>query len=538
MLAATVLLAYFIVNYPIAEPKLGAFVKSGHRPLDFFAYVALCSLSGVSLALALIAFGRVAAVVLGLLALACLGTNYSVAAITGVHPLDPSTAQWLFGEIAHTGDALDEFARTIARSFAFAVLVALPFTAGVVWTRRQLRPRLSPHSRLPLGIAGLLGYLACSYAMGQQFIDDGPVDSNLFAFYVLGLQEHVPETGKVDLPLQAKTPAVEKVVLVVDESVDHEVYETEILPTWSPLLTADFGEAASTGNCSAPSNALLRWGFRADELLQRQDPRAWPSIWGYAKGAGYRTIYIDGQHHGAYQNYMRRSEAALIDETMPVSAGYDTDRQVAAVIEQLLRKPGRMFIYVNKRGAHFPYHDHFPRNLIPTSASREEEYGAAVRYSSRNFLTNMLAGVDLASTLVIYTSDHGQYLAFESSRAESLHCNRNPHWQELSVPLATVTAVPYLEAELSDSARRNHNRMRHTQIFPTLLIAMGYEIAAAEGKYGASLIAAQPPEHYYYSEMKPTPNRSGTPLVREFEAFPFRDVAKPAIDEESLVRLK
>ncbi len=443
LLAAAALLAYFVVNSAIAEPKLGGFLRSGQRPLDFFTYVGLCSVSGISLALALVAYGRVAAAILGLLALACLGTNYSVAAITGVNPLDPPTAQWLFGEIAHTGDALHEFASKILHSFVFAACLALPFIVVVLWARRQLRPLLVQRWRLPLGIACTAAYLACSYAMARAFVDDGPVDSNLFAFYVLGLQERVPETGKVDLPLLPNADGVTKVVLVVDESVDHEIYASEILPTWNQLLTADFGEAASTGNCSASSNALLRWGFRADELLQRHDPRAWPSIWGYAREAGYRTIYIDGQRHGAYQNYMRRSEAALIDETVSVSAGIDTDQKIADTLQRLLRAPGRMFIYVNKRGAHFPYRDHFPAGLVPADASREDEYAAAVRYSTRNFLTNLLVGADLSKALVIYTSDHGQYLPFQGRRGENLHCNRYPHWQELSVPLATVTAVPH-----------------------------------------------------------------------------------------------
>src|SRR5579863_10210774 len=406
MLAAALLLTYFIVNSAIAEPKLGVFLRSGNRPLDFFTYVALCSLSGISLAVALIAYGRITAALLGLLALICVGTNYSVAAIAGVHPLDPQTAQWLFGEIAHAGDAIEEFSRAIVRSFAFATLLALPFMILVIWVRRQMRSRLPQRWRLPLGIACTIAYLLSSYAMARQFVDDGPLDSNLFAFFVLGLQERVPDTGKVDLPLVTKATAVAKIVLVVDESVDYEVYASEMLPTWNSLITADFGEAASTGNCSASSNALLRWGFRADELLQGHDPRAWPSIWGYARDAGYRTIYIDGQHHGAYQNYMRRSEADLIDETIPVSAGFDTDTKIAQTLQRLLQAPGRIFIYVNKSGAHFPYRDHFPAGLVSTGASRDEEYGAAVRYSSRNFLADMLSGSDLANILVVYTSDH------------------------------------------------------------------------------------------------------------------------------------
>jgi hypothetical protein len=373
--------------------------------------------------------------------------------------------------------------------------------------------------------------------MARQFIDAGPLDSNLFSYYLISLQEDVPETGAVDLLLTTQPSAITKVVLVVDESVNHDVYVSEILPKWQSELTADFGEAASTGNCSAPSNALLRWGFRADELLQRHDPRSWPTIWAYARSAGYQTVYIDGQRRGAYQNYMRRNEARLIDTTISLSADIDTDAQIADAARKLLVAPGRTFIYINKLGAHFPFRDHVPKGSLPSKATHTEEYEAAVRYSSREFLPRMLSGVDLSTILVVYTSDHGQHLRFDPNRESGFHCNRFPHWQELSVPLAAATAAPTLAPELSEAAHRNSNRMRHTQIFPTLLIAMGYQREPAEAEYGASLIAAQPPGHYYYSAMKPIPTKSNTPLVTEFETFPFRE-AEARKDQGPLARLK
>src|SRR5580704_3389819 len=162
VLLASVLLAYFVANISIAKPTLGAFLRSDSHPLDFFLYVLLCSLSGLSLASALVGLGRFASATLGILVLVCLGTNYAVGSIVGIRPLDPSTAQWLLGEIAQTGDALKEFAPAVGRSFGFAVLLAVPFTAAVLWARRRIRSRLPSRFYLPLGVAGALLYLASS----------------------------------------------------------------------------------------------------------------------------------------------------------------------------------------------------------------------------------------------------------------------------------------------------------------------------------------------------------------------------------------
>jgi arylsulfatase A-like enzyme len=181
-----------------------------------------------------------------------------------------------------------------------------------------------------------------------------------------------------------------------------------------------------------------------------------------------------------------------------------------------------MFIYVNKRGAHFPYADHYPKDYLPAGSPRAAEYEAAVRYSSRDFIGGMLSGLDLSKTLVIYTSDHGQYFGFDTRRGEGLHCNRDAHWEELSVPLAGATAAPDFASALREAAVRNRNRMQHAQIFPTLLIAMGYDRRRAEDEYGPSLLGPQPPARYYFTAMNPIPLASGAPIAVAFDSFPFR----------------
>ena len=82
---------------------------------------------------------------------------------------------------------------------------------------------------------------------------------------------------------------------------------------------SNFGVAVSGSNCSARSNAILRLGATRDNLIQMI--RTSPTIWQYAKKAGFRTVFIDAQDSSKlatkpndFQNYMTNAEAAYIDK--------------------------------------------------------------------------------------------------------------------------------------------------------------------------------------------------------------------------------
>jgi hypothetical protein len=312
-------------------------------------------------------------------------------------------------------------------------------------------------------------------------------ETNLYVFGIPALAAEPPDIRPVPVS-PARGPLADKIVVVVDESVTYSAYKKLIPERMRDLPLHDFGEAAATANCSAPSNALLRWGVeRSMVRADGYDPRSNPMIWSYAKAAGFRTVLIDGQSHGDMHNYISTKEFALIDEFVPALADIDTDRRISAMLGERLRRPGREFIYVVKRGVHFPYEMNYPARQDGSGGVTIDKYATAVRYATGGFFEGLARDVAFSKTLMLYTSDHGQDF---SRRAP--HCNTDPVADEYSVPLVAITSAPLLVRAFSSSQLKD--RATHLNIFPTLLFALGYEPQWLQDAYGATL--AGPPSTY------------------------------------------
>jgi hypothetical protein len=274
---------------------------------------------------------------------------------------------------------------------------------------------------------------------------------------------------------------VEKVVLVVDESVSFESFRRLVAPRLTKFPRKDFGEAAATANCSASSNALLRWGVERQRVHAGDyDPRTNPTIWGYARAAGFHTVLIDGQSTGEIQNYISPKEFELIDEFVPAKHEEGTDLDIARALNARLAAPGKEFIYIVKRGAHFPYAMDYPRNRLPDSAPTLRKYDAAVDFATGGFFDALSRGLPFGKLLMIYTSDHGQDLARRPA-----HCNADPGPDEYSVPLVVISAAPEATARLATAELSDH--ASHLNIFPTILEAFGYAPEWVTATYGPSL---------------------------------------------------
>ena len=83
---------------------------------------------------------------------------------------------------------------------------------------------------------------------------------------------------------------------VVDDGVTYGAFVAALAPTLEGYPVLDYGEAASIANCSAQSNALLRWGVQRPAMGGADyDPRATPHLWGYARAAGMRVVQVVGR---------------------------------------------------------------------------------------------------------------------------------------------------------------------------------------------------------------------------------------------------
>jgi Sulfatase len=298
--------------------------------------------------------------------------------------------------------------------------------------------------------------------------------------------------------------AVRHVFLIVDESVRADFLDLNEPRGITPYLLsqgariANFGYAVSGNNCSLFSNLILRYGGVRERLAE--SIRTYPSIWSFAKAAGYRTTYLDAQMSGGkLQDGMTVVERQQIDahEQFDQVPGPERDVLVARRLLEIAGRAEPQFVYVNKWGAHFPFSANYPHEsatFVPhmddgeaVGDSRERlvnSYKNSLRYNLDGFFREMLQS-DLEDVAVIYTSDHGLSLL---DRGVLTHCNSvNPHEFEALVPLLAVSGDPGLQQRFVAAARVNRDRASHFQIFPTLLELLGFDRVEVRAAYGAGL---------------------------------------------------
>jgi glucan phosphoethanolaminetransferase (alkaline phosphatase superfamily) len=324
-------------------------------------------------------------------------------------------------------------------------------------------------------------------------------------------------------------PIFNKIVMIMDESIrgdylslnDSDHKTTPFLNSADHLV--NFGVAISGANCSSVARAIFRFGMRQSDL-----PNNWseglsrPTIWQLAHRAGYETVHIDAWGRPLLQRIsgLSPAEEAQVDKNITVleNPRYLRDQKVVDRLLQVLQRKGPTFVYVDKEGLHFPYSDKYPPNFralpepsenpgnlnqtdwslgrflkgfMPPSGKDPSEqeiahYPNAIAWSVDEFFKKLLPHIDLSSTLIIYTSDHGQSLLPH----HFTHCSTTPPIPsgEAYVPLLAVTALPEFERRLRKGAVRSFGHFSHFEVFPTLLLAMGYDPGWVSRNYGPSLM--------------------------------------------------
>jgi glucan phosphoethanolaminetransferase (alkaline phosphatase superfamily) len=297
---------------------------------------------------------------------------------------------------------------------------------------------------------------------------------------------------------------VKDIVFIMDESIRPDFLHVNnplgvpVLSNFSPDSYFNFGIIASATNCSAGSNAIVRYGARKSHF--RRDIQERPSFWHYAKAAGFKTVYIDAQQsNGKLQNMMTDEEKQQVDVFLQIdnTNHYQRDIEAASAIRDWVSKPEPHFIFVNKLGAHFPFEGKYPRShdtYTPSmsahqSVDEEIDYRAIEGFGGKKFINSyknavswsvgefwaQLSMADYSDKLFIYTSDHGQNFEQSDTRVAT-HCNsETPAAEEGRVPLIFFTTNPRLSKELNNAVRKNHNKGSHFNLFATMLIAMGFD---------------------------------------------------------------
>lgn len=403
----------------------------------------------------------------------------------------------------------------------FIVMMTPPVLDGAVLRRWMTRLAWVP----VVPVVAIAGIIYAKDGGGGQVlpVQFAPLSVGLVAGSALATETIPARSAVAWTPGPAK---VRHIVMLVDESVRADYIDWTPGNPYTPALAslksriADFGPSASGGNCSHYSNALLRF-MAAPNQVGRQ-LLSNPTIWQYAKKAGFRTVFVDSQaafnrNPGKLQNFMTQDEAKDIDVFIAMPEDTPTPELDERLLDKVLaelRSEQPLFIYATKNGAHFPYDRTYPESERPfrptmsealqtqatgndvsqrtmanyaaagTMDTRMNSYRNSLGWSVDRFFKRLLNDADLKDTAIIYTSDHGQ--VFNPNRLS--HCSvDDPDPREALVPLFVLTGDPALRERFAAGAAMNRNHGSHFAIAPTVLELLGYSKKDIAGAYGASL---------------------------------------------------
>jgi hypothetical protein len=390
--------------------------------------------------------------------------------------VDGGTLAWMIAEVRQAGHAAGQFGPAFLWTACQVALALALFVAA----RSLIRSAVTLRWSKPLAALLLFLLLIPSPIYRDFEVWPESAERNIYGLGVdLLLAPPPPPRGAVDIARDRNAPTPRHIVWLVDESIAEAPFAKLVKPGLASIAHLDFGVAASVGNCSAPAQVALRSGVDVRHATPATDLRRTPSIWAYARGAGYSTTLIDGQTAGAPQNLMLPPERALIGVYRPMVGGIDTDLRIADAINAQLKTDGKSFTYAVLRGVHFQYRDHYPKGAIPADSPVALQYETALHWSKGKFFERLLAGVDREAVAIVYTSDHGQNLI----PGALPHCSRDAVADEFRVPL--LAFLPAREAARYAAAPRTGHSA--SQIFPATLGWMGYDRAAAAARYDEDL---------------------------------------------------
>ncbi len=395
--------------------------------------------------------------------------------------------------IAYPPPKINGKVRTFITAFAWLPIIPMMMFVALIFIKSDKAVAGLPQQLSPISIATAVGYKLSVH--------------------------QIPDRKTVEEPPKYAAK-VKHLVYLVDESINPDYIYTsknKLLQSLSQNKDkiVNFGTSVSGSNCSARSNAILRLGATRDNLIETV--RTSPTIWQYAKKAGFRTVYIDSQASektvtkpNDFQNYMTYEEAKLIDKFYKVKniEGPDLDYRLLEIMKEELQSDKPTFIYANKNGAHFPYSDNYPESAAiyqPVPLVHENNgidglldlyqngsmepvintYKNSIYWTVDKFFEKLFQDIDMSDLAIIYTSDHGQY--FEPSSTTHCTSGEDAPATEGLVPLIFITNKKPLLNSFKESAKTNYNATDQFSLFPTVLDLLGYS-EEIQNQYGPDLL--------------------------------------------------
>lgn len=363
----------------------------------------------------------------------------------------------LINEVGKASDAISFYLPAILKS----IMVQLPLIA-VMFLYPSIRLRRI--CVLPMILIYCVSSFAVAGIVYKQKTGHGaqgmPAASTLFGYFLAekfdqysSRVESNHEPRSLD-GFSTLSTNVNNIVLIIDESIRWDHIDINGSENVTPFLAKNMqiinlGKAISYANSSQYSNLLLRGLGRSE--LEPEDARLNISVWTAMKNAGYQNILLDAQEDGLGHNFFTQKEFDEGDVEVIPAAFLQDDIELAESLNNVLAKNGKKFIYIIKKGAHFPYKDsNIEQVFKPTMngkgirATAEEisnSYKNAIRHNVDGFFNKLEIRDD---TLYIYTSDHGQNLS-DLDKYPTHGNTVDPFGNEFLVPLFMFGNMNFLQ---------------------------------------------------------------------------------------------
>jgi glucan phosphoethanolaminetransferase (alkaline phosphatase superfamily) len=315
-----------------------------------------------------------------------------------------------------------------------------------------------------------------------------------------------------------KKPGVKNIFWIIDESVTGSFlsvngYKKNTTPDLENEVLkgfiSNYGVVNSVANCSGRSNLLLRIGLNPYSVEDfENDARKMPTIFQYAKRAGYKTWLYDAQVvKGNLQGHLTQSDMKHIDEYVTLDRTVPPNKRDSVIlsrIKQGLEKQGggNNFVVFIKMGAHWPYLLGYPKGKTIFTPVRKATHEAMVlknrektintylnliKFTVNDFLISYMDKISISDSVTFYTSDHGQSIIEKG--ISRTHCSwENAPSSQADVPLMVINS----RAKETFPVYANKIYSQH-QIFPATLSLMGYSDSFIK-EYGPTLIEGKKTE--------------------------------------------
>ncbi len=307
------------------------------------------------------------------------------------------------------------------------------------------------------------------------------------------------------------------IVIIMDESIRADFLDINMDRQTTPSLLAaedkysNFGITSAASNCSRASNLTVRFLISPDSVKESYYHN--PSIWSFAKLAGYQSIYIDAQSdYGQPTNSFDKEEQKEVDKYILPSGKTSREKDMLALKSLLgfLNDSIPQFIFLLKEGIHFPYDEKYPASeevFKPSqktaNMSSEEKrqakvnaYKNAIRYTLNPFFEELFRDSISQPFVLYYTADHGQNLLDDG--LEVTHCRyENVIVEEGMVPFFAYSNIDAEKKRFKEVAHKKLNQLSQFSLAPSLLAHMGFSEEQIKTKYGFPIWADTLPEQKF-----------------------------------------